>query len=93
MLYQHYPQKLTRELPIRAILVPHIRGRVATTLVPTAPGPTLRALAPSTLLQVPGAGPAAFTAMARLVQQVPAYRLEVGTDLTQVPALITQLLS
>jgi hypothetical protein len=52
----------------------------------------LRALAPSTLLQLHPARPQALTGMARLLQRVPAYALEVGGPIELIPRAIERLL-
>ena len=91
-LHNHYPQCVLRSFPIRAILLPQVRRGTDTWLEPSSPIDALRALAPSTILQLPGNGQAAFGAMARLVRSVPCYTLALGTDLAQIPAAIAHLL-
>ncbi|MGB0383497.1 MAG: serine kinase [Ardenticatenaceae bacterium] len=90
--HQHYPEKITTGFPLRAILLPHVTGRLESILVPASPIAALKALAPSTIIQLPGAGQAAFQAMAKLVKQVPCYHLELGTELARIPEVILKLL-
>ena len=73
-------------------MLPQVTGRPTTSVQSVSPMTALKALAPSTLLQLPGAGQASFQAMARLVRQVPCYTLALGTDLAQIPVVITDLL-
>ena len=89
---QHHPEKITTGFPLRAILLPHVTGRRESTLTPASPIAALKALAPSSIFQLSGAGQAAFQAMAKLVKQVPCYRLELGTELTRIPEIILELL-
>ena len=53
----------------------------------------LRALAPSTLLQLHPADPSAFSSMARLLRAVPAYTLELGPRITEIPRTIERFLA
>ena len=75
---------------LRAILLPRVTGGEAR-LTPLPAGETLRALAPSTILQSTGTA-ATLAALARLTARVPGYRLELGDDPTLLPALIDRLL-
>jgi hypothetical protein len=92
-LHQHFPEQVSSGFPIKAILLPRVTHAEETRLRPATPGSALTALAPSTLLQLPGAGAAAIKKMSRLVQRVPAYVLELGTDVPRIPEVILGLLS
>jgi hypothetical protein len=86
-----FPERMCDGFPLRAVLVPRIRGSEPR-IVPVASGEALRALAPSTLLQLHPARPQALTGMARLLQRVPAYALEVGGTIELIPRAIERLL-
>ena len=92
-LHQQHPEKIVQGFPIRAILMPQVTGKRDTALRPTSAGVALRALAPSTMFQLSGTSQAAFQIMASLVKQVPCYVLELGTDMVQIPRIISALLS
>jgi hypothetical protein len=92
-LHQHHPDKISRGFPIKAVLVPQVTGKLDTHLRPTTAGTALRALAPSTIFQLAGSGQTAFRIMSNLVNQVPCYALELGTDMAQIPDTILRLLS
>ena len=92
-LHHRYPDRMATTLSIRAILLPHVTGLAGTSVRSVSAAETLRALAPSTLFQLPGADHRAFRAMSRLVRQVPGYVLELGTDLPKIPGVILGLLS
>ncbi|MBE9201573.1 MULTISPECIES: serine kinase [unclassified Nodularia (in: cyanobacteria)] len=92
-LHQHHPQKIVQGFPIKAVLVPQITGKLDTHLRPISAGAALRALAPSTIFQLAGSGQTALQIMSSLVKQVPCYVLELGTDVTQIPNVILDLLS
>lgn len=92
LLQQHFPEQLAPCLPLRAILLPTITGEKATSLTATSKSEALRALAPSTLFQLSTGGEQDFRFLSRLVGQVPAYRLNLGTELAQIPKAIQSLL-
>jgi hypothetical protein len=93
ILKDHYPQKVINGLPVRAILLPRVTGLPETKLKKVSPAMGLAALAPSTIFQLPRAGDGAFQYLARFVKRVPCYCLEVGTDLSQIPDVISGLLT
>jgi hypothetical protein len=93
ILKDHYPQKVLSGLPVRAVLLPRVTGLPETKLKKVSSAMGLAALAPSTIFQLPRAGDGAFQYLARFVKQVPCYSLEVGTDLLQIPDVISGLLT
>jgi hypothetical protein len=86
-----YPDRVCRSFPLRAVLAPKIAGD-ETRMVPLAGAVALRALAPSTLLQLHPADPEAFARMARLVNSVAAYSFELGPEIAAIPSAIERLL-
>jgi hypothetical protein len=91
-VYEHYPEKVVAGFPLRTVLLPHVTGRMDTVWRHASPAEGLRALAPSTLLQLPGAEQDALRMMAALVRQVPCYHLEVGQQMGQIPEVIGALI-
>jgi hypothetical protein len=89
---QHFPERPIEGFPLRAILLPTITQRPHTRTVPTSRAGALVALAPSTVLQLHTAGGEALQYMTRLVREVPAYVLELGTDVSEIPDVIMALL-
>jgi len=92
-LREHYPERLVSGFPIRAVLLPRITDQPHARLKDATSAEAFRALAPSTLLQVPGAGPGLLQALGRLVKQVPAYHLELGADPESIPKAIESVLA
>lgn len=92
-VHQLHPKRIIKCLPVRAILAPRITGQKGTGLTSASEVETLRALAPSTIFQLSGAGHDALQFMVELVKRLPCYHLEVGTDLSEVPNVILDLLS
>ena len=90
LLHRRYPEHIQHGFQIRAIVVPVVSGGLASRLERATAGAALRALAPSTILQLPGAGPAALAALSRLAWRVPAFVLRIGHDLGAIPAVLAQ---
>ncbi|OGQ81737.1 MAG: hypothetical protein A3F90_13355 [Deltaproteobacteria bacterium RIFCSPLOWO2_12_FULL_60_19] len=88
-----YPENIASGFPVRAILLPSITDNRETAWKPASAAAALKALAPSTLFQLSGAGDAAMAAMAAVVKQVPCYHLELGTDVGKMPDIILGLLA
>jgi hypothetical protein len=91
-IHQHYPEKIVNRLPIRAILLPRVTGRPDTTLETASPRDSLTALTLSTLHQLAGSGKELLQTINQLVNQVPSYHLNLGTDLAQIPGVIANVL-
>jgi len=87
------PESIACGFPVRAVLLPAITGRPETTCRPGPASAVLKALAPSTLFQLSGAGRAALETMAGVVRRLPCYRLELGTDVAKISEAIRGLLA
>jgi GT2 family glycosyltransferase len=87
------PEKISPGFPIRAVLVPRVTGRRETSVEPASPAAALAALAPSTLFQLRERDADSLAVMAELLRRVPSYTLELGTDLSQIAAVILELLA
>jgi len=92
-LQQHYPDFMGYGFSIRAVLNTCYSGLSRTKLVPVSPVSVLKALAPSTIFQLPGAGSKDFQEMAKLTAHVPCFTLEAGSDLRRIPEVIMNFLS
>lgn len=77
---------------LRAVVLPRLRAGGVPALIPIAAGEALRALAPSTIFQMAGAGAPTFAFLGALVKSVPAFRLDLGSDLSAVAACVAHLL-
>jgi hypothetical protein len=85
------PHALARSLPIRAVLVPHIRGGHAR-LRHTSAAQALLALAPSTTFQMPFDDGQAARSLAVLARRVPAFALDVGDDPDELVQALDEIL-
>jgi hypothetical protein len=84
-------EALVESMPIRALLLPRIGGKGPAQLEPVRATEALRALAPSSVHQLPGAARLAWPTMLELVQRLPAYRLHLGDQPDTLPLTIRAL--
>jgi hypothetical protein len=92
-LARDLPERIAPAFPLRALLLPTITGRKETRAVPTTAARALLGLAPSTLLQMPGHNQLSLGGMAQLVERVPAFRLELGTDVSAILDVVEAVLT
>ena len=78
--------------PLQAILLPTVTGTAQPRLVEASAAMALRALAPTTIFQLHPPRADALQDMARFVQSLPAFVLELGPDIAAIPGLISRLL-
>lgn len=91
-LHEHFPSTLVKDMPVHAIVVPRIVDRRETAFVPASAALAFKALAPSTLFQLPGNSHDAFQALVGMVRRIPAYEIELGRDIAAIPAAITRFI-
>ena len=82
------PSSIRASAPVRTILLPRVMKRPQTQIVRASSREALLALAPSSVMLLPGGGPRALQRLASLVSAVPAYKLELGYDYERIPTLI-----
>lgn len=92
-VHDRYRHRIRPHFRVCAVLIPRVTAVRATRLVAASPGTGLLALAPSTIFWLPYAGDQALRTMARLVRRVPIYILEVGSDIAQIPTVVSALLA
>jgi hypothetical protein len=81
-----------RSAQLKAIAVPRIVSRSETRVLPSSAADALAAVAPSTLLQLPGNGPHLMRMLSATVRSVPCFALEVGSDPRRIPPALESLL-
>jgi hypothetical protein len=82
--------QLVPKMFIKAILVPKVVPS-GCEVVPLSKAETLRALAPSTIFQLPRCD-TTFPFLSKLVEQTPCYELLMGPDVTLVPEAVDRIL-
>lgn len=93
LLREHFPDRIVTGLKPLAVVVPRITGDRDTRIKDTGRPRALAALAPSSLLQLASTREESMRMMAELVRQLPAYEIELGTELGQIPTAISRLIS
>ena len=88
-----FPERLARVARVRAIVLPRVTASAVTRLREATRSEALLAFAPASLIQRPAATPDAFRVMAALAESVPAYWLDMATDVSTIPLAILPLLS
>jgi hypothetical protein len=91
---QGWPERTTDAFPLRAVFVPKVAAhRPESQIVEVSRAAALAALAPSTIFQLHPSGQEALAAMARAVERVPTYTLELGSDIDGIPQVISNFLT
>ena len=92
-VHEYWPENVVAGFPLRAILVSRVtRGLRKTRVTPVSSAVGLAALAPSTVFQMHTRGQDSLARMRQLVQAVPSYVLDLGSDMASTPRAISSLL-
>ncbi|MCZ2107984.1 MAG: hypothetical protein LC118_00170 [Dehalococcoidia bacterium] len=81
--------KVITDFEYAGVVIPRI-GK-ACRIEPTTKAEALRAIAPSTILQLGSTDTTIMAQLAQIVRDVPAYRLELGEDMSELPMLLASL--
>jgi hypothetical protein len=92
LLSQVWPARLVHTVGIRAILLPRIGNGHDSRIWAAPKAKALFALVPSSRQINKRLGASGFDKLAKLVDQIPCYWLELGRDLNQIPHCIQQSL-
>lgn len=88
-----YPEQVRNFAKIVAIVLPQIGSTFDTYIEKVSPAKAMLSLAPSSILQLPFIDPhVSLERISELVKTVPSYRIVLGTDLTQIPLQICNIL-
>lgn len=92
-LNEHFPHKIIKQFPLKAILIPRITGKSETSLTKTSVITALSSLVPSTIKQLPGASQEACQIITQITQRLPCYYLNVGTNIPEISQAIFNFLN
>lgn len=87
-----FPGRVKPSVSVRAIALPHQVESNETTIRPASKMEALRALAPSSIMARLVKRRASLDGLTRLVERVPAYWIELGNDVDQIPGLVERML-
>ncbi len=90
-LTEAFPGCLQTRSSIDAIALPRVVDSELTTFRPATRAETLRAIAPTSVMQLPRPNRAAFERLVELVQAVPSYWLELGRRVDLIPDVVRTL--
>jgi hypothetical protein len=95
ILSQVFLEQLERSVPIRALALLRVADAPMAKFRPASKGEALLALGPTSLLQIPNRklGAPGFNKLAELVERLPCFWLEVGSDLRSIPNRVDDLLA
>jgi hypothetical protein len=92
--HEHWPSNMSAGFPLRAVVAPRVTpGLLEARMVPIPRAAGLAALAPSTVFQMHTRGQDSLIRARMLVESVPSFRLELGSDMASIPRAISALLS
>lgn len=92
-LREQIPAQVRASLRIVGIVQPRITSNPQARLLPAGAAQGLLAIAPSTMYQLPESRGETLAFFADWVRAVPAYLLQLGTDLTSAPRVLSQHLA
>jgi len=94
ILSQAFPERLKRSIQINALALVRVRDGAKSSVRPASKAEALLTLAPSSLLQIPNRslGIPGFQLLANLVEQVPCYWLDIGSDFESIADHVRELL-
>ena len=86
-----FPDAMRHKVDISAIALPKVVNRRHTSYTPASRVEALLALAPTSVMLLPVPSAKAFHMLAQLVETVPVYWLELGSDIDRIPDAVKQL--
>lgn len=86
-LHQFHPDRLRRQAPLKAILIPRVMHTPRTTIVPTSRVHALMAIAP-TIRSLRNYEQEKLSAAKRLAESVPCFELQLGSDMQDVASAV-----
>ena len=89
-LQRALPDQVARDLPLAVILLARLSYQKATSISPVKPMKVCQTLAGSTMIYTPGWSQEDLKGSSRLVLSAPCYMINLGTDIWQIPEVISQ---
>ena len=92
-LYPHLADQLRTRMPLKAVFTPQITNEEATRICPTPYWNIQRAMAFTTMSQLPGVGRHTHEFINRFCTKLPFYRLSLGNRIDLIPNAIEDFLT
>jgi hypothetical protein len=92
-LHGLFPDHLPSSARIRAVVLPRVTYRASSRLCPATKPEALLTLAPSSMIHLPNSGARTLRNFASLVEQIPCYWLDSGTDIESIPRCLEAVVS
>jgi hypothetical protein len=89
---EHWPERLVRSAPIRAVVIPRVAGVTASRLHPATAAEAFAAVAPSTTLQLAAADADTMHSIRRVITGLPAWHLDLSDDPADIARTVGSLL-
>jgi hypothetical protein len=86
-----FPDCLRQSVSIGAIMLPRVVDREGTSYRQASKAEALFAIAPTSVMLLPRPSQKAFDRVAEMVERVPAYWLELGSDIDGIPSAVGAL--
>lgn len=91
-VHEQWPDHMTSGFPLRAVVAPKVTpGLVEARMIEISAAAGFTALAPSTVFQMHTQAQDSLVRVRQLVEAVPSYRLELGSDMASIPRAISAL--
>ncbi len=88
-----FPERMERSTTISVVALPRVVDADETSFRPASKGEALLALAPTSVMFLPGAKVRSLDKLARLVERVPCYWLELGRDINHIPDTVRRMVA
>jgi hypothetical protein len=92
-LSEKFGNRLIREMPLRAIVLPHVIAHGRSEIVPISVAVAQKEIALSTIELSKWAGSNTLIKVSELLRDLPAYELRLGESIEDVPPLLVKLLN
>jgi hypothetical protein len=92
-VHEQWPGHMSAGFPLRAVVAPRITpGLVEARAIETTPAAGFTALAPSTVFQMHTRAQNSLSGIRHVVETVPSYVLEIGSDMASIPRALRELI-
>jgi hypothetical protein len=88
-----FSERMERSVTISVVALPRVVDSDETSFRPALNGEALLAMAPTSLMFLPGASARSLDKLSNLVERVPCYWLELGRDVDRIPDAVRRMMA